>query len=131
METVIIKIYRYEDYTDMQELMQTKLARKINELKEYGKKINKNIFIYICNSEKIVEMKNENLDCFAEIEFTGELTKDEKEFYINTIKHFTIMGNYGVNTIAAHSRLKSVIIKKLENAEVLNFTSTIYDEYWE
>ena len=41
------------------------------------------------------------------------------------------MGNYGVNTIAAHSRLKSVIIKKLENAEVLNFTSTIYDEYWE
>lgn len=121
-DLVIIKVYRNNDTSDLRDLMLDELGENIKELKEFGDQIKKEIFFTVLDASELSET---NLTTFAEIEYTGELSPDEKEYYIETIKHFTISGEYNYKKrsleIIKHNDLQGVIFKKLTNEEYVCF----------
>lgn len=88
-DIVIIKFFKPEytsaDFHDL--YMEGELGdadADIAELKNFGKKINKTILFSVCNTIDVAW-----IDGFAEISYSGTISDEEKQFYVNIIKRFS------------------------------------------
>lgn len=122
MDIIIIKLYRNEDTTDMRDLKLDEFTEKINTLKKYGESINKKILFTVLSASEIAEC---NFSCFAEVEYSGEITQSEKDYIDEFLCDFSVMGEYDYSgkylQMNHFQTLEAVIFKKLQNADIITF----------
>lgn len=84
MNIVLIKLFRNDiECADYHDIVMGDYDKKVEELHKYGEKINKKILFTISNALSPISG-----DCFAEITTNCSLTKQEKEYLVETIKFF-------------------------------------------
>lgn len=114
MDLVIIKIYRNEiscnDYSD---IMIDDYEEKVQELHKYGQKIGKKILFHIYNSSV-------SCDNFAEITTDFNLTEQEKNYFIETIKFFC--GDATITRQTMHIEVipLTIIFNQANTKEIMN-----------
>ena len=86
---VIIKLYRNEIFcADYHDLSLNTFEKAVNKIRSFGEKIGKTIYFFICQALNVADF-----DCFAEITYSGDLSKEEKDFYEKSIKIFSKDGD--------------------------------------
>lgn len=84
----------------------------VNEIRDFGNSIGKKVLFTICNALNIA-----NFDCFAEIEYNGDISPKEKDFYINTLKEFSKDAEIKGDTLYDYSLPLTVVFKKCDIEE--------------
>ncbi|MGN0788532.1 MAG: hypothetical protein ACI4MY_01235 [Christensenellales bacterium] len=112
-EVVIIKLYRNAigcgEYND---LNVDRFQDVVNDIRDFGKSIGKKVLFTICTALNIADF-----DCFAEIEYNGDITPKEKDFYINTLKEFSKDAEIRGEALYEYSLPLTVVFKKSDIVE--------------
>lgn len=83
MDIVLIKLFKKDiECADYHDIMLDDYRKKVEELHKYGEKINKKVLFTVSNASSGLG------DCFAEITTNCILTKQEKEYFVQTLKFF-------------------------------------------
>lgn len=108
-ETVIIKLFRNQIWSaDYSDLCLDEFEETYKKIKAYGEKIGKTICFIPCQALSIADF-----DCLAEITYSGQLSKEEKDFYEKAIKVFCQDGEVYDDGLEAHDLpLKIFYIKR-------------------
>lgn len=111
----MIKLYRNDigcgDYHD---IMIDEYERKINELHEYGEKINKKILFTASQCMSPIPS-----DCFVEIVSNVELTHNEKKHLIEVVKCFCGDADIKGKTLDITLKPLTIVFNQLKNIEVV------------
>lgn len=81
MGTIIIKLYTNSKLAEYSDLCITRFETLLKEMKEFAKKNGSVIYFSVLTSEGFPASS----DCFAEVEYTGELQNEEKKYYLEVL----------------------------------------------
>ena len=107
-DIVIIKVYR-NDITcnEYHDTYNDAFEKIINETKRFANSIGKKVFFTVCTSLDCADF-----DTFAEIEYSGTLSKQEKDVYASLVNFFTRDAGIINNTLYIYDLPTSIFFKK-------------------
>ena len=113
MDHIIVKHYIADLDQDYRELNMDKLGTLLNEMKLYAKSCGKQLLYAVmsesCDGFPVVQ------DTFADIEYTGELSDEEKGNYVKFLKRLSYNEEYSSrnNRMKLHCMLKLIRFRKI------------------
>lgn len=113
MDYVIIKHYIADLDSDYREINMDRIQRLLDKMKHYAKASGKQL-LYAVMSECLDGFPVVQ-DTFADIEYTGELTDEEKNTYVQFLKRLSYNEEYSErpNRIKLHCMLKLIRFRKI------------------
>ena len=113
MDYIIIKHYIADLDTDYREINMDKLGALLNKMKLYAK-LNGKQLLYAVMSESCEGFPVAQ-DTFADIEYTGELSDEEKENYVKFLKRLSYNEEYSSRNdrMKLHCMLKLIRFRKI------------------
>ena len=113
MDYIIVKHYIADLDLDYREIYMDKLGALLNKMKLYAKSNGKQLFYAVmsesCDGFPVVQ------DTFADIEYTGKLSDEEKDNYIKFLKRLSYNEEYnsGNDRMKLHCMLKLIRFRKI------------------
>lgn len=113
MDYIIVKHYIANLDSDYREINMDKLGALLNEMKLYAKSSGKQLLYAVmsesCDGFPVVQ------DTFADIEYTGELSDEEKDNYVDFLKRLSYNEEYSSRSdrMKLHCMLKLIRFRKI------------------
>ncbi len=108
-DLVIIKLFRGEYNDDFKECRADLLENKLYKGYEFARSKNKKLLFSVAGQLDIVDF-----GCFAEIEYTNELTQEEREFYAKLVQDFCREGWFIGEVLEDINLDVDIVFKKIE-----------------
>lgn len=109
MDTVIIKLYTNNQLDEYHDLCINEFENILGEMKKYAKEHGKTLcFAAIGNSGFPIDN-----DCFAEVEYTGDMQDTEKKYYLETLNELATDAEISVGEMDIFNTLRFVRFRKI------------------
>lgn len=117
MGTIIVKIFTQAKLGEYHDLCINEFESLINEMKQYAKQ-RKSILYFSAMSNDPCGFPA-NSDCFAEIEYTGELQDADKQYYIATLRKLATDGSIEKDGMSVFETLKFVKFRHISDEIII------------
>lgn len=114
MEYIVIKLYLNGIQGDCHDMRTSDFEESFKKLQSYSESINRRLYFAPLTNDQENGLP---IDCtpFAEVEYTGVLSNEEKETLVEYMKSFSINAEIKLPYLEEFSALRMVKFKKIED----------------
>ena len=117
MSTIIIKLYTQAKFDEYRDLYINEFEALVEEMKKYAAQRQSTLYFAAMSNEQC-GFPVEN-DCFAEIEYTGEMQEDDKQYYVASLRKLATDGVVEREGMSSFETLKFVKFRKISGEIIM------------